>query len=347
MKVLILAGGSGSRLWPASKEEFPKQFLSLIPQESPLSLLQKTVKRFLSLVSKEDIWVVAPQDYESVIKHQLNEIDPFLGSQIILEPERKNTAPAIAYALKFLEEKNVSKEDVVLITPADHLMAEGKEFLKTMLLAERLAREGKLVLFGIKPHKPEVGYGYIKMKKDTAFDIEAFIEKPPLDKAQEFLEDDSYLWNCGLFVLTMTSFWKELQDCCPTMAHLATDSYETVLKNFSELPNISIDYALMEKSKNVVAIPLNFFWSDIGSWDSIFEVSEKDHNSNVKSGNILDIDTKNSLILGGKKLISTIGLEDMVIIATDDAIFIGKRGETQKVKMIIEELRAQGRDQNL
>ncbi len=337
MKVLILAGGRGLRLWPLSREALPKQFATLPIQNDSFSLFQKTVKRFLSFIPQEDIWVVTSRDYETLVKQQMQAIDPLLTSQLILEPEQKNTAPAIALALKFLEKKSINSQETILVTPSDHLMAEG--LLDSLVLAEKLVHEGKFVLFGIKPYKPDVGYGYIKMTSSTSSDVEAFVEKPSLDKAQEFLNEGSYLWNCGLFVFKSQTFWKELQKCCPSMAFVATSSYEEILQNFSSLPNLSIDYAVIEKTQYLAAIPLNLFWSDIGSWDSIFDMNQKDHNSNVKIGNILDIDTKNCLIIGGKKLISTIGLEDLVIVETDEAIFIGKRGETQKVKLILQELK--------
>lgn len=335
MKVLILAGGKGQRLWPLSTEDLPKQFV-IFSNES-LSLFQKTVKRFLSFAAPNSIWVITSRDYETIVQQQMQEIDPCLGSQLILEPEQKNTAPAIALSLKYLEKKGLSLKETILVTPSDHIMSEG--LANSLGLAETLAQEGKFVLFGIKPYKPDVGYGYIKMKNKPSSDVEIFVEKPSLDKACTFLNEGSYLWNCGIFVFNSQTFWQELKECCPSMASLVTSSYEEMLNHFSSLPPISLDYAVIEKTCHLAVIPLNLFWSDVGSWDSIFDLSQKDHNSNVKIGNILDIDTKNCLIVGGKKLISTIGLEDLVIVETDEAIFIGKRGESQKVKLIAQEFK--------
>ncbi|MFS8564232.1 MAG: mannose-1-phosphate guanylyltransferase [Rhabdochlamydiaceae bacterium] len=339
MKVLILAGGSGTRLWPTSREASPKQFLKLGGE----SFFQKTLRRFLRLVSKEDIWAVTHQKYGAIIQEQIGEIDPSLTSQIILEPERKNTAPAIALALKFLEEKKECMNEIVLVASSDHFIADEKRFLEKVAVAEGLAKQGKLVMLGVLPNKPETGYGYIKINQTTGA-VEAFVEKPSEERAGAFIQDGSYLWNCGIFMCRIETFWQELRLHYPTLAYF---SYQEILDAFPSLPPISIDYALMEKTKNGIAVVLDLAWSDIGSWDSIFDVSEKDGNCNVKIGNVLDIDTKNSLILGGKKLISTVGLEDMVIVETDDILFIGKRGESQKVKMIVEELKKQQRDQDL
>jgi mannose-1-phosphate guanylyltransferase/mannose-6-phosphate isomerase len=335
VKVLILAGGSGTRLWPSSTEAMPKQFLHL-GAEGGFSFLQRTIRRFLPLVAKEDLWVVGHEKYAHIMREQMKAIHPLLEAQIILEPSRKNTAPALVLALKFLEERETSQEEIIVVASSDHLISNEGLFLEKILVADRLARADKLVMLGVFPHKPETGYGYIKVNQST-LDVEAFVEKPSQDKAEEFLKEGTYLWNCGIFVCRIATFWEELHKYHP-MGALRTSSYHEVLQIFSELPSISIDYALMEKTKNAAALDLDLFWSDIGSWDSIFDAYGKDDNFNVKIGNVLDIDTKNSLIIGGKKLISTVGLDNMVIIETDDILFIGKRGETQKVKMVVEQL---------
>ena len=335
MKILILAGGSGRRLWPLSTEEIPKQFLHF---GGEFSFLQRTVKRFLSLISPEDLWVMGHEKYGSLMQEQLKALDPLLESQIILEPESKNTAPAIILALKFLEDKKVSQEEIIVIVPSDHLITDETLFLEKVIIAEKLAHQGKLVLLGISPHKPETGFGYIKVNPST-HEVESFVEKPSQEKAEEFLREGTYLWNSGIFVFKIATFWEEIKKHHPVLGSLVEHSYLDILHLFSELPSISIDYALMEKTTNASALTLDLFWSDMGSWDSIFESTEKDSHSNVKIGNILDVDTKNSLIIGGKKMILALGLEDMVIIETEEALFIGKRGESQKMKMVIEELK--------
>jgi mannose-1-phosphate guanylyltransferase/mannose-6-phosphate isomerase len=343
MKIIILAGGSGTRLWPISRSSFPKQFLKL---KDEFSLLQKTVKRFLSRWDPADIVVVTNHEYQHLVQSQLSVLDKRLEEQIIVEPARKNTAPAIALAVKFLEEKKgMGKEEAFLVSSSDYLISPEGEFLEAVQFAESGAKQGHIVIFGVKPNKPETGYGYIKIQEGFTTQmavVEHFVEKPSLELAQQYIASGDYLWNCGLFVFTVERFWQELAEHAADTFEFCKGSFADMVKDFSALPSRSIDYAVLEKSKNIAVIPLDLFWSDMGSWDNLYEVLDKDGNQNVKIGNILDIDTKNSLIVGGKRLISTIGLEDVVIIETEDAIFFGKKGESQRVKDLVEELKKQG-----
>lgn len=346
MKIIILAGGSGTRLWPISRGSFPKQFLKL---GGEFSLLQKTAKRFLAEWSAKDIIVVTNQEYRHLVQSQLSVIDKQLAEQIIVEPERKNTAPAIALAVKFLEEK-FGKDETFLVSSSDYLISPEKLFLEAVHFAEGIAKKGRVVIFGVKPLKPETGYGYIKVKETVdakLLDVAQFVEKPSLEKAQEYLDSGDYLWNCGLFAFNVAQFWEELSAHAPDIYEFCQGSYAELLSKFSAMPNLSIDYAVMEKSTEISVIPLNLLWSDVGSWDSFYEALEKDSNQNVKIGNVLDIDTKNSLVVGDKRLIATIGLEDVVIIETEDAIFFGKKGESQKVKALVEELKKQGKKETI
>lgn len=340
MKVIILAGGSGTRLWPISRSAFPKQFL---PFGGKDSLLQKTIKRFISNFKAEDFVIVTNQEYYHHVKSQVSEIDSALEKQIIVEPERKNTAPAIALAVKFLQEhQKIQKEECCIVSSSDHFISPEKTFISALTLAESVAKGKKHVLFGIRPHKPETGYGYIKMqetKDPHIFAVQRFVEKPDLQKAKEYLMSGDYLWNAGIFVFHIETFLKEMQEYCPAIAEKSQGTFKQMVQEFAMLPSISIDYALMEKSHQVMVLPLDVTWSDVGSWDSVYEVLDKDQNQNVKIGNIVDIDTKNCLIIGGKRLISTIGLEDMLIIETEDALFLGKKGESERVKNLVEELK--------
>lgn len=334
MKIIILAGGRGTRLWPLSRKATPKQFLKL---NGPLSLLQTTVKRFLKWPIS-DIFVVTNQDYFPLAQKQLSVLDPRLTEQLIVEPEGKNTAPAVALALKFLE-KRMGKKEPFLISSSDYLIFEEAHFLRAIHFAEEIAKKDCLVLFGVKPTRPETGYGYIKVKKtddERLLKAERFVEKPSLKTAKKYLLSKAYVWNSGLFASNAKSFWQELKFHAPDIYELCRGSYAHLVENFSKMPNQSIDYAVMEKSKNISVIPLDCIWSDVGSWDSLYNTLDKDEDQNVKIGNIIDIDTKNSLIIGGEKMISTIGLEDMIIVEAEDAIFIGKRGESQKVKALVE-----------
>ena len=332
MHILILAGGGGMRLWPLSRQDFPKQFLHFGDQES---LLQKTVARFIDSPLTKSISIVTNHQYESLVKQQLQVIDPQQKTQILIEPERRNTGPAIAYAVKQMPIKD---SDPLLILPSDHLIEPQAVFSQYLELIDPIVRDHRLVLFGIRPTKAETGYGYIQIgKKFNPFlhQVKQFVEKPDRAKAEQYLQSGEYYWNSGMFALTPHLLWNLLATHAPEIHPDRTP--------FDQMPDISFDCAVVEKATDILICPLPVSWSDVGSWDSVYEVFEKDQNQNVKFGNVLDIDTKNSLIVGGKRLISTVGLEDLLIIETDDAMFVGKKGESQKVKNIVQELKKIGR----
>lgn len=340
MKIVILAGGSGTRLWPFSRKEFPKQFMHFGDR---YSLLQKTVERFLGSYPPQDILIMTNQDYYHLVKTQVCELSPQLATQIIVEPERKNTAPAIALAVSFMQEKlNLSTEECFLVCSSDHFISPKEEFIEAVTEAEKIAKSGKTVIFGVRPNHPETGYGYIKtspVEQNGGFAVDAFVEKPSYSQAQQYLLSGNFLWNSGIFLFQIATFLSELHTHAPQIALYGTGSFDDLIFNFSKLPDISVDYAIMEHSTQTVAIPLKLNWSDVGSWDSVYDVMEKDINQNVKIGNILEIDTKSCLIMGKNRLISTIGLEDLLVIETEDALFIGKKGESQRVKALVEELK--------
>lgn len=345
MKSLILAGGSGTRLWPASRSDYPKQFLKIYGTES---LLQKTLKRNMRYVKPEDIFILTNSAYYHDVLRQVSEVDSKIEKNILLEPAKKNTAPAIALAVKYAIEKLLASQDEVLfVCPADHVITPEDKFISYLERSEALAKLGDIVTLGIRPSSPETGYGYIKKAEAScpqgSHRVEKFVEKPDVQMARKYLLSGDYLWNSGMFAFTVETMMNEVQKHASDIFQCLQGGYEEVFANFSKMPDISIDYAVMEKSSRVVVLPLDLSWSDVGSWDNVYEMLEKDENQNAKVGEVVDIDTKNCLIIGGKRLISTIGLEDMLVIETDDVVLISKRNESQKVKQLVEKLTLQGR----
>lgn len=340
MKHIILAGGSGTRLWPFSRSSFPKQFLHFGDKES---LLQKTIKRFYPVASVKDILIVTNKTYFHIAKNQLCAIDPAFQSQILVEPERKNTAPAICLAVKYFQDiLHVNEDECFLVSSADHIVSPESALLSAAFEGESMVKQGHHLIFGIRPNKPETGYGYIKTGESIGshfFQVDRFVEKPDFHKAQIYLLSGRYLWNAGIFLFHIKTFMQEMVACSPEIGRFIQGTFEEMERRFSEMPDISIDYALLERSRRLLVAPLNVTWSDVGSWDSIYDLFDKDTNQNVKLGNVLDIDTKNCLIMGAKRLISTVGLEDLLIVDTEDALFIGKKGQSQTVKLLVDEMK--------
>ena len=344
MKALILAGGSGTRLWPLSRQNFPKQFLKLNGNKS---LLQQTVERLIGAVKPDDIVIMTKIDYKFYV---ISELRGLSVHQSILEPIGRNTAPAIALGVKYcLDKLGCDKDEVVFISPSDHIIKPDDKFREYLKQAEEIAREGFIVTFGIQPSKPETGYGYIQCSvrrsdgKQRYFKAEKFTEKPDKDTAQRYLQDGNYYWNSGMFAFTIGTIMEEFEKYEPRINKHMSKSFDEMVTSFIQMPDISIDYAIMEKSDRVVTLPLDVYWNDIGSWDSLFEVLDKDEQGNVKMGDVLSIGSRDSLIIGNKRLISTIGLENCLIIETDDAILIAKRGEAQRVKDIVNNLKENAR----
>lgn len=345
MKVLIFAGGCGTRLWPLSRKSYPKQFLKLNGDES---LLQQTAKRFLRILSPDDIVVITNNDYKFQVKSDLNS---YGIKNIVLEPDSKNTAPAAALGVRYCKDKlGCDDGEIIFVSPSDHIIRPEDSLDGYLQKATNIASEGYIVTFGIKPDRPETGYGYIKINNSDKlseerifFKVDSFTEKPDVETAKTYLNDDCYYWNSGMFAFTIRTITNEFKAYSPQIGDMLEVEFDEMILNFDRMPSISIDYAVMEKSKNVALLPIDFYWNDIGSWDSIYNILDKDEMGNAKKGNIIMADTRNSLIIGNKRLISTIGLDGYLIIETDDAVLVAKKGEAQKVKDIVNKLKNSGK----
>lgn len=333
---VILAGGSGSRLWPLSRELYPKQLLTL---NADKSLLQATFERLNNFIPAQNIISVTNSKHHSNIKMQLSKLSE--DTVILAEPISKNTAPAIALSIKYIVE-NYNEDEIILVVPSDLQINDVEKFTQTIKSSEHFANEGFIVTFGIKPNYPETGYGYICAENEK---VVSFVEKPNRQTAEKYIQDGNYFWNSGIFMFKASTIIKEFKKYCPEI--------DSVIKNidfseksisfteFDKMPNISIDYAIMEKSSNIVMVELKSDWKDLGSWKSIYEISPKDENNNVFVGHVLDKDSKNSLVYSSSKLVATIGLEDTVIVETEDAILACKKDKTDEVKQVYETLKQQ------
>ncbi len=345
---VILSGGSGTRLWPLSRGQYPKQFLPLVSENT---MVQETLLRLSGLPGVSAPIAVCNEDHRFMMAEQLWEIGQ-KPAAIILEPVGKNTAPAVAIAALSAQ----SEDDVLLILPADHVITEIPPFQAAIAQAEVLAKQGYLVTFGVVPTQPETGYGYIMKDSEqigSAYKIAAFVEKPDLPTAKNYLKSGDYLWNSGMFAFTAKSFLTELEKFNPEMLSVCKRALSAAKTDldfirldkaiFSTCPADSIDYTVMEKTDKGAVIPLNAGWNDVGSWSALWEVTEKDASGNAISGDVLTVDTKDSYIFSENKLVTVIGAEGLVVVETKDAVMIAPKSRVQEVKEIVDQLKKQGR----
>jgi len=350
MTPVILSGGSGTRLWPLSRGQYPKQFLPLVTAHT---MVQETMLRLSGLVGLKNPIAVCNEDHRFMMAEQLWEIG-VKPAAIILEPVGKNTAPAVAMAAL----SAASQDEVLLVLPADHVITDTSAFHSAIAQAELLAQQGNLVTFGIVPTHPETGYGYIRkdsVQVGSTYKVGAFVEKPDLFTAKNYITSGDYLWNSGMFAFTAGNFLKELEKFNPEMLSVCKQALAAAKVDldfirldkaiFATCPPDSIDYAVMEKTDKAVVIPLDAGWNDVGSWSALWDVTEKDSLGNAISGDVLTVDTQNSYIYSEHKLVTVIGVENLVIVETKDAVMIASKDRVQEVKQIVDQLKQAGRSE--
>lgn len=345
----IMAGGKGERFWPKSRVTLPKQFLSLT--NDGLTMIQHTINRLLNLIKYEDIFIVTNINYVKLVKEQLPQIP---DENILVEPIGKNTAPCIGLAATIIKKKY--KDAIMLVLPSDHLIKNNEQYNKTLKQAINIAKNNyNLVTIGILPSYPETGYGYINYdkqeiveKKNRGYKVKRFVEKPNINKAKEYINSGDYLWNSGMFVWKVSSILMNIEKYMPDLANgltkiresIGSKKYLDVLYNcFNDFKSESIDYGIMEKADSIYTVSGDFGWDDVGSWLALERINQLDENKNYIDGNVIIEDTKDSIVLGGKRLIATVGLENTVIVDTDDAILICDKNSTQKIKDIIKKIK--------
>jgi len=359
MYAVIMAGGSGTRFWPLSREKMPKQLLKIGSDDT---LIQLTVDRVLPLMKREHIFIVTNQGLAVDIGMQL--AARFGGAwdrNFILEPEAKNTAPALG--LSALHLSRIDPEGIMVVLSADHAIRNIKAFHECLSVAAKAAQQDYLVTLGIKPSRPETGFGYIKAGEpcresglDGVSRVERFVEKPDLQTAQAYLASGQYFWNSGMFVWKVRTFLREIERHMPDL-HRGLEEVrrsigsgneaDTVRALFSRLQPVSVDYGVMEKTDRAAVVPADIGWSDVGSWTALEEVTDKDASGNIISGNVIDIDSRDSVIYAEKRLVATMGLKDTIVVDTPDATLVCSRDRAQDVKKVVEELKKRKAEEHL
>ncbi|WP_028870340.1 mannose-1-phosphate guanylyltransferase/mannose-6-phosphate isomerase [Psychromonas arctica] len=350
---VIMAGGTGSRLWPLSRELYPKQFLTVTGNES---MLQQTVAR-LSKIEHSAPVLICNEEHRFIAAEQMR-LGGYEHGGIILEPVGRNTAPAIALAaLQAGKNASDGEDPILLVLAADHIIENEKAFTASIEKALPFAENGQLVTFGIVPTAPETGYGYIKSgnKVNDAFSVSEFVEKPDLSTAEAYMESGNYFWNSGMFLFKASRYLEELAkfapdilDVCKRAIATPSQDFEFVRVDkgiFATCPDNSVDYTVMEKSQDVVVVPMDAGWSDVGSFSALWEISVKDENQNAIKGDVITVNSNNNYIYAQNKLVSTVGVDNLVIIETKDAILVAHKDKVQDVKSVVEQLKSTGRSE--
>lgn len=350
MYCLIMAGGSGTRFWPRSRVAKPKQYLNIIGNES---LLQSTVKRFSTFTDTENIYIVSNKSQAEVLEAQT----PMLPKQnLIYEPVGKNTLPCIGLAAMFAEKENPN--GIMVVAPSDHLINNNDLFKQTVLAAAKIAEERDgIVTIGITPTHPATGYGYVQTaneingdNKIRQFKVERFVEKPNELKASEYLRQGGFYWNSGLFIFKISVFLDAVKAFAPELygdlrkiqADLGNPSFDQTLDTtYRAVQSISVDYGIMEHAKNIYLVEGNFDWNDLGSWESVYQVDEKDENGNVNSGEAIFLESKNSYVFTDNGIVTVIGIDDVVVVRDGNAVLVCKRNKTEDIKKIVDQLKSE------
>jgi mannose-1-phosphate guanylyltransferase/mannose-1-phosphate guanylyltransferase/mannose-6-phosphate isomerase len=344
---VILSGGSGTRLWPLSRIDRPKQLIAISGEHS---LLQETALRVADEVAFAAPLVVASADHADEIETQLQAIDRS-PTHLILEPEPRNTAAAIALAAL-----SARPDDILLILPSDHVVKQPGAFRAAVEASLPLAQDGMLVTFGVEPDRPETGYGYIRRGPEVGsglFHVDRFVEKPDIATAQSYLDEGGYLWNAGIFLFSADVYLDALELHAPDILSAARSAIVAQRsegnriwpdgRGFGRAPALSIDHAVMEKSDRVAVAPVSMGWSDVGSWEALHGIGDKDASGNVLTGDVVAIDSRDSLIRSDGPVIVTLGIDNLIVVATERAVLIAPRGESQRVKEAIDALQKRGK----
>lgn len=358
LHAVILAGGSGTRLWPLSREHYPKQFLQLL---GPHTLLQQTVLRIRDFIEADHMWVVTGKEQEFLVRSQLAQLSDFESDRvrILVEPEPRNTTAAIGLAAV-----HIGNEDLysaMLVLPADHWIENQNVFTSLIQSVEDLAQQDWLVTLGITPDRPETGYGYIQAAEEkipmatvNMYRVARFVEKPDLLTAGQYVAHGGYYWNAGIFLWKTTTILDEIARHLPTLAqgieeiaaHLDSDEVKSVTTSvYKHLPSISIDYGVLEKSKRMVVAPADIGWSDLGDWSAIYRLSARDERGNALGPRVIDLDSENSFVHGNGRLIATVGLKDTVVVDADDALLICAKDRVQEVRTLVQDLQKRGAEE--
>lgn len=353
---VILSGGSGTRLWPLSRAALPKQFLPLISEHT---LFQETVKRIVNIPDTAPPLVIGNHEHRFMLAEQLRSIN-IQPNAILLEPIARNTAPALAIAALFLERQDPNA--LMLVLPADHLIGNGSAFHQAVARASEIAGQGYLTTFGIVAKTPDTGFGYIRKGAEITnypgiFEVHEFVEKPDLATAQQYVSSDKYFWNSGMFLFQVTELISEMRRlrpdiliACETALDQAKNDLDFIRLDptaFTACPAESIDYAIMEHTQKAAVVPADIDWSDIGAWNSIWDTSTKDSDQNVIRGDVITVDSTSNLIRAESRLVVAIGIENLMIIETADAILVAPKDRAQEVKLVVDKLKSQGRQEHL